>query len=77
MELSQETMVFGKCQKLTSTVKLRLESDGRLQILYSITGKSSYKAGSSRFIKKVNRKFVLVGGAVHAYPIIESATALY
>ena len=29
---SQETTVFGGCQKLTSNMKLRSKSDGRLQI---------------------------------------------
>ena len=32
MKKSQEMMVFSSCQKLTSAMKLKPESDGRLQI---------------------------------------------
>ena len=64
LNISQETTVFGGRHKLTSAMKLRPEVivDFKFDALYS---KSSYRASSSRASKKVNWKFVLVGGCAN------------
>ena len=68
MNKSQETMVFSGHHKLTCAMKLRPESDGRLQILCSIQVSRHREPSEVGLVETLPWKFVLVGGAVCANP---------